>query len=137
MFFWSSLIRLQSYLYKANCKHLHSITGSLQVFPFLFRLALVILWLLLIPAEKLWSLIINASSSLWCRRNAMLHCKCFYRALRVLCRFSLMWGNPVIFTDCGKSYNYHGVSLQSVNITGFIHNIHRVSLWFLQPFSIR
>ena len=36
----------------------------------------------------------------------------------------------------GKSYNYHGVSPQSVNITGFIHNIHRVSLWFLQPFSI-
>jgi hypothetical protein len=28
----------------------------------------------------------------------------------------------------GKSYNYHGVSLQSVNITGFIHNIYKVSL---------
>ena len=27
-----------------------------------------------------------------------------------------------------KSYNFHGVSPQSVNITGFIHNIHRVSL---------
>ena len=36
----------------------------------------------------------------------------------------------------GKSYDYHGVSLQSVNIKGFIHNIHRVSLRFLQPFSI-
>ena len=36
----------------------------------------------------------------------------------------------------GKPYNYHGVSPQSANITGFIHNIHRVSLWFLQPFSI-
>ena len=36
----------------------------------------------------------------------------------------------------GKSYNYHGVSPQSVNITGFTHNIHRVSLWFWQPFSI-
>ena len=36
----------------------------------------------------------------------------------------------------GKSYHYPGVSPQSVNITGFIHNIHRVSLWFLHPFSI-
>ena len=35
-----------------------------------------------------------------------------------------------------KSYNYHGVSQQSVNITGFIHNINKVSLWFLQPFSV-
>ena len=32
--------------------------------------------------------------------------------------------------------NYHGISLQSVNITGFILDIHRVSLCFLQPFSI-
>ena len=59
-----------------------------------------------------------------------------YRALRGLFRDSLLWGNPVIFTDGGKSYNYHGVSPQSVNITGFIHNIHRVSLRFLQPSSI-
>ena len=36
----------------------------------------------------------------------------------------------------GKSYNYHGGSPQSVNITGFIHNIHRISLWFLQPFFV-
>ena len=36
----------------------------------------------------------------------------------------------------GKSYHCPGVSPQSVNITGFIHNIHRVSLWFLHPFSI-
>ena len=32
-----------------------------------------------------------------------------------------------------KSYTL--VSPQSLNITGFIHNTHRVSLWFLQPFS--
>ena len=35
-----------------------------------------------------------------------------------------------------KEILYYGVSPQSVNITGFVHNIHRVFLWFLQPFSI-
>ena len=29
------------------------------------------------------------------------HCK-HLRALGGLCRFSLLWGNPVIFTDCGE-----------------------------------
>ena len=48
----------------------------------------------------------------------------------------MLWINPVIFTDCGKPCDKYRISPQSVNITGFIHNINRVSLWFLQPFDI-
>ena len=36
----------------------------------------------------------------------------------------------------GKSYSYNKISPQFVNITGFIHNLHWVSLGFLQLFSI-
>ena len=41
----------------------------------------------------------------------------------ILC---MLWGNPVIFTDCGEN----------PMITIFPFEEYRVSLWFLQPFSI-
>ena len=49
--------------------------------------------------------------------------------LRGCCRFSLqyLWKRAVRITE-------YRISLQSVNITGFPHNIH--NLWFLQPSSI-
>jgi hypothetical protein len=75
-----------------------------------------------------------------------------YRALRGVCRFSLnylwkravritekpytlqrerlhmLWGNRVIFTDWGKPHDNYRISPQSVNIRGFPHNIHNLSL---------
>ena len=93
-----------------------------------------------------------------------------YRALRVVCRFSLqylwkravritekpytpqrerlcmLWGNPVIFTDCGENtmITTYRISPQSVNITPgfpttytmFPFQEYRISLWLSQPFSI-
>ena len=46
----------------------------------------------------------------------------------------MMWGNPVICTYLvlqipGKPYDNYRISPQSVNITGFPHNIHNPSLW--------
>ena len=35
-------------------------------------------------------------------------------------RFCMLWGNPVIFTDCREII---GISLLFVNITGFLYNI--------------
>ena len=46
-----------------------------------------------------------------------------YRALWGLCRFSLLWGNPAISTNC-REILY--LSLQSVNVTGFPSNIHNL-----------
>ena len=62
--------------------------------------------------------------------------KMFPGHYRVLAGFPCCGETLKYLQIAGKSYNYHGVSPQSVNITGFIHNIHRVSLWFLQPFFI-
>ena len=44
----------------------------------------------------------------------------------ILC---MLWRNPVIFTDWGEILVISGFSPQSVNITGFPHNIHNLSLW--------
>ena len=65
-----------------------------------------------------------------------LHCKCLQGITGSLqgfpvvgkpCNIYRLQGNPIIIM---------GFPLQSVNITWFTHNIHRVSLYFLQPFSI-
>ena len=50
--------------------------------------------------------------------------------------FPCCWETLWYLQIAGKSYNHHGVSPQSINITGFIHNIYKVSLWLLQTFSI-
>ena len=50
---------------------------------------------------------------------------------------SPVMGKPCnIYRLWGKFYNYHDVFLQTVNFTVFIHNIHMVSLCFLQLFFI-
>ena len=59
-----------------------------------------------------------------------------YRALQVFAEFPCCGETLQYLQIAGKSYNYHGVSPQSVNMTGLIHNIHRDSMWFLKPFSI-
>jgi hypothetical protein len=45
-------------------------------------------------------------------------------------RLCMLWGNPVIFTDCGKNPipNYHRCSSQSVNITALFHRYCRKNL---------
>ena len=50
-----------------------------------------------------------------------------FPVVRKPCNIYSLRINPIIIM---------GFPLQSVNITGFIHIIHRVSLQFLQPFSI-
>ena len=49
---------------------------------------------------------------------------------------SKLWGNPVIFTNCRKNCMIYSISPNPVKITGFPHNIHNLSLWGVQGFSV-
>ena len=94
---WQATIRSIYVLLKLPCWFLISSFLDQTDFP---------LW----KCQLLWNrndLSFSKSSSLdvfWnflCGIFNMMYTVNIYRALRGLFRFSLLWGNPVIFTDCG------------------------------------
>ena len=83
----------------------------------------------------------------WINNSSMETQKSFILVLQRLSKEKLQMFTWCPFTDlqiAGKSNSYHRVLLQSVNITGFPQNMYtifpceeyRVSLWFLQSFSM-
>ena len=81
--------------------------------------------------EKVDSLYILGSA----QKRCIIYTANVYKALWGLYRFSLLQGNPVIFTDCGEILKLSWGSPAICKYYNFIHNIHMIFLRFLQPFS--